>query len=296
MVETILVTGATGIVGSEVIKQLSGAMADINVKAALHSQNNVEKLHQIVDKRLKIVDLDYINPKTIANAFNNIDKLFLLTLPGPNTVNRSASLVKEAKKYGIKYIVKLSVMNADAEPGYALGRLDRQEETIIEKSGISYTFLRPTSFMQNFVNYFDQTIKNQNAFYIHSGNVNVSFVDVRDVAAVAVKLLINNGSQYENKAYGITGQDALSYSQAARIISKVIGRKISYIDISEEDARKGMKEAGMNDWLIDVIIDGFNYIISGKYGSQATNVVEQVTGLKPISFEQFVRDYASSFR
>ena len=99
-----------------------------------------------------------------------------------------------------------------------------------------------------------------------------------EMLTVAVKLLINNGSQYENKAYGITGQDALSYSQAARIISKVIGRKISYIDISEEDARKGMKEAGMNDWLIDVIMDGFNYIISGKYGSQAANVVEQVTG------------------
>jgi uncharacterized protein YbjT (DUF2867 family) len=72
-------------------------------------------------------------------------------------------LIKEAKKYGIKYIIKLSVMNADAEPGYAFGRLHRQEEAIIEKSGISYTFLRPALFMYNFVNYFDQTIKSQNA-------------------------------------------------------------------------------------------------------------------------------------
>lgn len=107
-------------------------------------------------------DLDYAEPKTIADAFNNIDKLFLLTLPGPNTVNISSSMVKEAKKYNIKYIVKLSVMNADAKPGYALGRLHRQEEKIIEKSGIPYTFLRPTTFMQNFVNYFGQTIKSQN--------------------------------------------------------------------------------------------------------------------------------------
>jgi uncharacterized protein YbjT (DUF2867 family) len=159
-------------------------MADINIRAALHSQNKIEKLHQIVDKRLKFVDLDYTKPKTITNAFNNIDKVFLLTLPGPNTVDISSSLVKESKKYGVKYIVKLSVMNADAEPGYALGRLHRQEETIIETSGIPYTFLRPTSFMQNFVNYFGQTIKSQNAFYIHSGDVKVSFVDVRDVATM----------------------------------------------------------------------------------------------------------------
>ena len=296
MVETILVTGATGTVGNEVVNQLSGVIADINIKAALHSQNKVEKFNQIDDKRLNFVDLDYAEPKTIADAFNNIDKLFLLTLPGPNMVNISSSLVKEAKKYNVKYIVKLSVMNADAESGYVLGRLHRQEEIIIEKSGIPYTFLRPTTFMQNFVNYFGRTIKSQNAFYIHSGDVKVGFVDVRDLAAIAVELLTNEGSEHKNKAYGITGKEALSYNQAAGIISKVIGRKISYLDISEEEAREGMKEMGMNDWLIDVIVDGFNYIISGKYGSQTTNVIEKVTGRKPISFEQFVRDYASSFR
>jgi uncharacterized protein YbjT (DUF2867 family) len=135
-------------------------MADINIRAALHSQNKVEKLQQIVDKRLEFVDLNYTKPRTIANAFNNIDKLFLLTLPGPDTVKISSCLVKEAKKYDVKYVVKLSVMNADAEPGYALGRLHRQEETTIENSEIPYTFLRPTSFMQNFVNYFGR-IKSQ---------------------------------------------------------------------------------------------------------------------------------------
>jgi uncharacterized protein YbjT (DUF2867 family) len=213
-----------------------------------------------------------------------------------NKLDISSSLVKEAKKNNVKYMVKLSVMKADAEPGYALGRLHRQEEKILEKSGIPYTFLRPTSFMQNIVNFYGQTIKNQNAFYIHAGDVKVSFVDVRDIAAVAVELLTKDGSRHQNKAYGITGQEALSYSQAAEIISKEIGRKISYIDIPEEDARKGMKEIGMDDWFIDVMMDGFNYIIRGGYGSQTTTAVEQITGRKPISFAQFAKDYAESFR
>ena len=88
-------------------------------------------------------------------------------------VNISSSLVKETKKYNVKYIVKLSV------PGSTILRLHGEEEKIIKESGISYTFLRPPAFMQNFITQFGQTIKIQNAFYIHSRDVKVSFVDIR---------------------------------------------------------------------------------------------------------------------
>ncbi len=153
--------------------------------------------------------------------------------------------------------------------------------------------------MQNFVNYFGHTIKTQNAFYIPAGNGKVSFVDVRDIAAVAVKILLteNNGEQkqYENKTFHITGQEALSYSRVSDILSKVIGRKISYIDITEEDARKGMKEIGIEEWLIDAMIELDNIIRAG-HTAQTTDVIERIIGRKPIPFEQFVRDYASSFK
>jgi uncharacterized protein YbjT (DUF2867 family) len=111
-----------------------------------------------------------------------------------------------------------------------------------------------------------------------------------------VELLTKKGSQHENKAYGLTGQEALSYSQAAEILSKETGKKISYIDIPEEDARKGMKQIGIEDWLIDALMEGFNYIIARAYGSQTTTVVEQVTGRRPILFVQFAKDYADSFK
>jgi uncharacterized protein YbjT (DUF2867 family) len=294
--KTILVTGATGTVGSEVVKQLtaSSSSGQSVIRAAVHSQNKADKFKSD-NKTVEIVNIDYNKPETIADALDHVDTLFLVTLPAPNMANISSSLVKEAKKNGVKYIVKLSVMKADAEPGFIVGRLHRQAEKIIEESGIPYTFLRPTSFMQNFVNFYSQTIRTKNAFYIHAEDVKFSFVDVRDIAAVAVKLLTKNGSQHENKAYGLTGQKALSYSQAAEILSKEIGKKISYIDIPEEDARKGLKQIGFEDWLINAVMEGFNYFITGGYGSQTTTVVEQVTGRRPISFEQFVRDYANSF-
>jgi uncharacterized protein YbjT (DUF2867 family) len=189
-------------------------------------------------------------------------------------------------------------MAADVEPGTIIGRLHRQEEKIIEESGITYAFLRSGAFMQNFINFFGQTIKNQNAFYLPAGDGKVSFVDVRDIAAVVAKLLTKNngnrGQQHENKAYDITGPEALSYSQAAEIISKEIGKKISYVDIPEEDARKAMKGIGMEDWLIDAIMELYNIIKAG-YASQTTNTVEQIIGRKPTSFAQFVRDYSNSF-
>lgn len=301
MIETILITGATGTVGSEVVKQLSKEdKKDINIRAAIHSQNKVDNLKQVVgNERIQVVSLDYSDPKTVHEAFTNIDKIFLLTIPSPNSVDIASNVIKEAKKNGIKHIVKLSVMNADAQPGYAMGQSHRQEEKIIEESGIPYTFLRPTSFMQNFVNFFGQTIRSQNIFYFHGADIKISFIDARDIAAVAVKILLDfeeGPNNYSNKAYNITGQESLSYSQAAEILSKELGRRISYMDISEEDAREGMMQSGMSNWLIDIIIDGLNYIIRGDYGSQTSPVFEQITGRKPISFDQFVRDYSRYFK
>jgi uncharacterized protein YbjT (DUF2867 family) len=184
-------------------------------------------------------------------------------------------------------------MGADLEPGYTSGRLHRQVEKIIEESGIPFAFLRPNSFMQNFVTRSNQTIKSQNAFYLPAGDGKVSFVDARDVAAVAVEVLTKNGSQHVNKVYNITGSEALSHSQVAEILSKEIRRKISYVDISEEDARNGMKKMGIVDWFIDNAMELYNMYRTG-YRSQTTTVVEQLIGQKPTSFSQFARDYAQN--
>jgi uncharacterized protein YbjT (DUF2867 family) len=196
--------------------------------------------------------------------------------------------------------VKLSVLDADAEPGIMIGRWHKQEEKNIEESGIPYTFLRSGAFMQNFINFFGQTIKNQNAIYHPAGDGKVGFVDVRDIAAVATKILLakNNGNksnqEHEYKKYGITGNEALSYSQAAEILSNSLGRRISYVNITEEDARKAMKKMGMEDWLIDALMELYSVIRFG-YSSKTTPAVEQITGRRPISLEQFVRDYANFF-
>jgi uncharacterized protein YbjT (DUF2867 family) len=293
----ILITGTTGAVGSEVVKQLASSSDKNIIRAAVHTKNKVDKLKEDNETVVDIVTIDYNKPETIAHALNHMDRLFLVTVHAPNIADISTTMIREAKKNGVKYLVKLSMMGADAEHGTTIGRLHRQEEKVIEESGIAYTFLRPTSFMQNFVNIYGPTIKSKNAFYMPGGGAKVGFVDVRDIASVAARVLIaydDSGRRHIGKAYDIKGPEALSYYQAAEILSRATGKKISYIDISEADARRVMKDTGLDEWFIDVTLKQAGYYRKG-YASRLSDAVESIIGSKPISFAQFAKDYAGTF-
>ena len=128
-----------------------------------------------------------------------------------------------------------------------------------------------------------------------AGDAKISFVDVRDIAAVAVQSLITNDGKHKGKAYDITGGEALSYGQAAEILSKEVGKKVNYVNVSDEDARKGMKDISMDEWTINSLIELFEITRAG-YASTISPVAEQVTGNKPVSFSQFAKDYAGAFK
>lgn len=301
MAEIILVTGATGTVGSEVVKQLLSAKGERHeeemiIKAAARSAND----STFRNLGVQTVELDYNKPDTLTAAFKDVDKLFLLTPFQSNMVDLTSNLVNVAKNAGVKYIVKQSVLGADAEPAITPSRLHRQAEKIIEDSGIPFTFLRPNFFMQNFVTFYSNFIKTQGAFYVPAGDAKASFVDVRDIAAVAAQALSgrsgkNGTGDHIRKAYDITGGEALSYGQAAEILSKQIGKKVNHVNISDEDARKGMKDMGADEWTINSMIELFGITRAG-YLSEISPAVEQLTGNKPITFSQFARDYAGAFK
>lgn len=299
---TILITGATGLLGSEVVKQLSSAIPAVKIKAAIHSVENLKRVKENNDAaaRVEPVLFDYEKPETLREALGNVDKLFLLTPETPIAAELASNAVSEAKKAGIRHIVKQSVQAADSMAAAAFVstlRLHRQAEKIIEESGITYTFLRPGEFMQNFIRWYSETIKGQGAFYLPAaGDTKVGFVDVRDIAAVAVKALTeeDENDKHKNKAYTITGPEELSYYQVAEILSNATGRKIDYVNISEEEARQAMKDMGISDWLINGVIEVIELYRSGV--PRLSSAVEEVTGKKPISFSQFAKDYAHVFR
>ena len=176
--ETILVTGASGTVGSEVVKQLSRNGHAVHIKAAVHS---VENLKKVKDDRIESVQIDYNKPETLATALKGVDKLFLVTPETLNAPELVSNLVIEAKKAGIRYILRLSAMG---ESSIASVRLHLEGEKIIEESGIPFTILRPNTFMQFFVNFYGPAIKNNNAFYGSVEEAKVSNLFMRKVKRI----------------------------------------------------------------------------------------------------------------
>jgi uncharacterized protein YbjT (DUF2867 family) len=290
--ETILVTGASGTVGSEVVKQLSRNGHAVHIKAAVHSVENVKKMKD-ENNRFESEQIDYNKPETLATALKGVDKLFLVTPETLNAPELVSNLVTEAKKAGIRYIVRLSAMG---ESSIASVGLHLEGEKIIEESGIPFTILRPNTFMQFFVNFYGPTIKNNNAFYGSVEEARVSFIDIRDIAAIVVKTLTDNGNyRHNDKVYTITGPEALSHYQVAEILSNATTKKINYIDIPEEEFQRRQKEIGLNDWWLNLMIEAF-YSFRKGYHSQVSSTVEEITGKKPISFSQFAKDYAQAFK
>jgi uncharacterized protein YbjT (DUF2867 family) len=282
---TILLTDPTGTVGNAVINQLASLGQNI-IRVAVDTKNNVARLKHAHE----IVKIDYSKPESIADALNNVDRLFLRIPPVVEMIDISSNFIKEAKKNGVKLIVKLSAMGADLKPGYISGRLHIEVEKVIEESGIPFVFLRPNSFMQNFMTRSSQTIKTQSTIRLPAGDARISLVDARDVAAVTAEVLTRNGNQHVNKIYDITGPESLSHDQIAKILCKELGRSISYEGIAEEDLRNGMKEMGIIDWFIDNAVGLYNMYRLG-YRSQTTPVIEELTGQKPTTFSQFARNY-----
>ena len=199
------------------------------------------------------VKLDFNTPESIADSLNEVDKLFLLTPTRPKMVDFTTNLISAAKD--VKYIVKFSHIWADTQPGITITRLHRQAEKVIEESGIPYTFLRPNFFMQNFVNLYGQMIRDTDSFSLAAGDGRVSFVDIRDIGSVAATVLTEQNDVHVGKSYDLTGPESLTYNNAAEILSTETGKKILYMDISEDQLREGIKQMGINEWHANVIVE-----------------------------------------
>ena len=281
----ICVTGASGTLGSEVIRQLESVKAPF--RGAYFSNKKAETAR---DRGNEAVIIDYNRPETLRPAFQGCDKLFLL---GPNVPNQSEleqNAVEAAKAAGVRHIVKQSVMGA-VEESYSLAKVHRPVEKAIESSGLAWTFLRPTSFMQNTVTFMGETIRTEAAFYSASGQAKVSHVDVRDIAAVAAKVLTE--PNYEGKAYTMTGPEALTYDELASELSKVLGRPISHINLSPSDLKGGMIAEEMPKAIVDRMLDLERYFREGR-ASRITNDIEQVTGREPRRFAEYIRETAAT--
>jgi uncharacterized protein YbjT (DUF2867 family) len=280
----ILITGASGNVGGETLKQ--AAAERLPLRAAYQSREKAQSAPRGVD----IVLLDYARPETIRPALKGIATVFLVSPAVANLAELEANVVGECGPAGVTHIVKLSALGGRQAD---FPSLHRDSEERIEGSGVPYTILRPNGFMQNVAAYYGETIRSQGAFYAAQGDGAVSHIDVRDIAAAAVKVLSGRG--HEGKTYALTGPEALTNEQIAQILSRVAGREIKYVNLLPAEVKKAMLAAGIPEWSADAVLDLQRLYREGK-ASQISPDVAELTSRKPRSFEEYARDHEAAWR
>lgn len=281
----ILVTGATGTVGSEVVKEL--ATRGASVRAFVRSP---EKAAMFDGLGVEIAEGDLEDSASVAAALAGVDHLFLLTAVPPNQVDLERGIVDAAANAGVEHIVKLSALNASDDSAVNFLRWHRQTERHIEASGLGWTHLRPNNFFQNLL-FQAGTIREQGAFYGPFGPGAVSSIDVRDVAAVAARVLTEPG--HMGACLELTGPDALSHAEMAGIASDLLGREVSYVDVSLDDARASMLGMGIPEYMANDLTTLYGELARGS-GSAVTTTVEAATGKDARAFQDFVSDYAGA--
>jgi uncharacterized protein YbjT (DUF2867 family) len=275
----ILVTGATGKVGAEVVRALQAARAPF--RAGIRSLGKAQGYEAVA------FDLD--RPETFGPALAGIDELFLLSFGG---TGREIAVVEAAKKAGVKHVVKLSVWNAQKE-AFAFGRHHREVEKRIETSGLPWTFLRPNGYMQNFSTSLAPSIRTQGAFYFRF-EFSHSIVDTRDLGAVAAKTL-TEAQRHRSQAHQLSGPENLSNAQIAEKLSAATQKTIRFVEIPEAAFRGALVESGVPGPYADDYLNLLRYYRTGG-GEGVTSDVAKLTGRPATFFDQFARDHAAAWK
>lgn len=284
----ILVTGATEIVGRELVKALAGA--DV---AVVGGTTTLAKAAGLGGQGAEAAVIDFSDRASLAAAMRDVDSVFLL-MPLAETMGEwGANALAVARASGVRHVVRASAMGADVNVAFRLGRAHGMVDQLLVESGIPYTILRPNSFMQDYLSHFGSGIRERGAIELPQGDGRVSLVDARDVACAAARVLTSPGPHW-NRAYDLTGPDALSNGDVARVISDVTGRTVRYRSVPDEDVRRDMRSEGAGEWNTEAVMSLHAHIRAGG-AARVTRDVEEITGKEPASFAKFAQEHAGSW-
>ena len=284
MANKCLITGASGNIGSAIVSLLENE--NIDFTAATKSPLTKKTSYPIIT-------IDYADNRSLFKAFEGVDVLFLLVPMTEAMVEFAQNVVYAAKSAGVRHIIRSSGAGANSKSSFMMPRIQGQIDDIIRQCGLKYTITLPKSFMQNFINYYAFNIK-QGTVYTPTGNGKTAWVDVRDIAAVNVEIL-KRPDDFINKELVITGAKNFSLPMGLKVISAVTQKDIHYVEITDQAANEALRELGISNFNIEML-SSMNQLIKDGHMSGTTNIVEEVTANRPISFERFVKDHLSAWK
>ena len=282
----ILVTGATGTVGSQLVREL--LKRDAQTRALVRSR---EKAAMFDGLNVEIAMGNLEDPPSVAAALEGVSHLFLLTAVPANQVELETRLLGAAAQAGVEHIVKLSASNVSEDSDINFFRWHREIERRIEESGIGWTHVQPNNFFQNTL-FQLESIREQGSFFGPFGAGRVASVDTRDVAEVAAIALTDPACA--GAALELTGPAAITHDEMAATLSKALGREIGYHNVSLEDFHAGMLEHGQPSYFADGLTTLYGQLAEGAQ-SRVTDTIEALTGRPARSFADFAADYVDAF-
>ncbi len=297
---TILVTGANGNVGSEVVRGLLAATkvaagdgagardgaggAATSIRAAVSDTTRCPNVPDAVE----CVAFDFRDQSTFGAALDGVDRVFLMRPPHMADAEAFRPFLAAMRESGVRQVVFLSLLGVEKNPVVPHHAIEKA----IVASGLGYTMLRPSFFMQNLSTTHLDDIVSRGEIIVPAGNGRTSFIDVRDIAAAAVVVLSEAG--HVGRGYSLTGSEALTYSDCARLISEASGRTVVYAKPSGREFAAHMAAQGHSADFIKVM-RAIYLVAKLRMAATITGELREVIGREPIMFAQFARDNAALF-
>lgn len=283
----ITITGSTGTIGSDLVHLLSDAGAP--TRAILRDLRKLRPLPGVVWARADLAD-----PRLLEPALAGTTRLFLLTGNDEGFARLQGDVIRAAEQLGVTHVVKLSALGASDHSNSAIGREHWEAEQALIQSGLPWTILRPHSFMQNWLDDAAESVRADGVIYAPIGEGRVPFIDTRDIAEVAARILLDP-DPHIGKKYTLTGGEVVGYDEVAAALTDATGRPVAYYPISLEEARARLEDRGTPDFLIDATLAIAAYQKAGGPTERVSDDVERILGRPPRTVREFTRDYAEAF-
>ena len=284
----ILVTGATGLNGKELLRVLSAS--GVAVRALVRNPARAEAIAALPN--VEIVQGDMAHPETLAAGLRGVNRAMLISSSDPMMLDVQTNFIDAARKAGVKHIVKLSGIMPELDSAFRFARMHGEIEKRLEASGMAFTHLRAGEFMPA---YFRQipNITAKGAMFLPMEDARIASIDVGDIAEVAAKVLTGPG--HEGKTYPLTGPEALTMTGVAAKLSTATGKIIRYVNVPPDDARQAQLAAGMPPYLADALFELFAERRNGKEAKVWPDA-GALLGRRPTSFDEFAGRNAAVFR